>query len=145
MATTMTFYTTDKTGVLSNLTTTDKTTLVNAINELDTRTTTLETSVAGLAWTLAGTATGSSLVTYPSTAKELYVAVYCNGQVHTAYVIPSVSSGAKLLVGGYCYNSSDYGLVNCDWSASNHTLNLRNAIYAGTDYKASSTLYVYYR
>lgn len=139
------FYGSTKMGQLTDLTTTDKSSFVNAINELDTRTATLETTVAGLTWTLAGTATGGTAVTYPSTAAQLYVAVYCYGQVHATIVIPSVVTGTKIGLGGYYYSSSDYGTINCDWDTTNHTINIRNAIYAGADQKASSVLHVYYR
>ena len=91
-----------KVGLLANLTTTDKTSIVNAINEVNAKTITVSVSaedvaynntVSGLtatdvqaaidelasggsgSWTLVGSQTGTNAISIPATAKEIYIEV----------------------------------------------------------------------
>lgn len=101
-------------------------------------------------WSLAGSVAGTgNWVPYPETAKELLVSVYfpnSKALFNTVFVIGQLSDNEVLMVGGYTYSASDYGLANCNYQRTNHRLNIRNAIYGGISYTTSGvTLTVRYK
>ena len=96
-------------------------------------------------WTLQDEVTGTTTVTVPNTATEVYIIVACGSSMYTAYLLISSLSKTRLEMGGYYNASNDYGLCNLNISNSNRTFQIRNAKYSGTDYKSSSKMSVYYK
>lgn len=99
-------------------------------------------------WELAGTSTSTSeLVTYPGDATEIYIEFksnYSSASVGggTIYPVSKIQGYEILLVTGYYYGSSDYGLVNINHDADNRTISFRNLRYVST---TSGTISVYSR
>ena len=98
-------------------------------------------------WTLAGTSTSSSVkVTYPETAKEIFIKGFSNHGAIPAYFcfvpVSMLSDISVIAVGGYYSTSSDAGLANVDVDASARTLAFRNLRYGNN---STGTYYFYYR
>ena len=97
-------------------------------------------------WTLAGTsASTSQLVTYPATAKELFIkGRITSGQMYSCIVpVAMLQDVTAIMVGGYAAGSSDIGLANVNHDAANRTLSFRNLRYGSSS--TSGTFYFYYR
>lgn len=99
-------------------------------------------------WELAGTSTSSSqLVTYPADATELYIEFTSNYDSASVggggiYLVDKIQTLKVILVSGYYYASSDFGIVNVNHDATNRTISLRNLRYIST---TSGTISVYSR
>lgn len=96
-------------------------------------------------WTLAGISSNSSaVVTYPATAKEIFIkALHTGGQCYSCiFPVAFIQDVSVIVVGGYGYGGSDYGLANVNHNATNRTLVYRNLIYETTN---TGTYYFYYR
>lgn len=109
---------------------------------------TLDKEIASLkTWTLAGTSSGGvySTITVPDTANEIKIVIVCNATTYCSSR-PNINYGTSTwMIGGYYASSSDWGFANVNVTNSGKSFQLRNSKYAGTDYKASSTMYVYYK
>lgn len=96
-------------------------------------------------WTLAGTSSNSSaVVTYPETAKELYIkALHTGGQCYSCiFPVAFIQDVSIIVVGGYGYGGSDFGLANVNHNAASRTLVFRNLYYEAS---STGTFYFYYR
>lgn len=160
-----------KVGVLTDLHTTDKSTVVAAINEVfdaQTAPTAAEVSydntVSGLAaadvqaaidelaqgggagaWSLIGSETGTTPIDISgSTADEFFITVVYSGDHAFNQVIPAVvlSGTSQNFEGGYAHSGSTAMIVV---QATNAAVTLSNAYINGTDQKASCTISVYGR
>lgn len=156
-----------KVGVLTDLTTTDKSTVVNAINEVngkDAGDIAYDNTGSGLtatnvqdaidevaqggggvgAWTLAGTETGNTPVNTPTAANEILV-IFGESSVNFSLLIPfaELSGVTKVFRSGYYISSSNNAgaVVNAD--TSNIALNAFSD--NGNNVLSSSTISVYYR
>lgn len=91
-------------------------------------------------WNLAGTVTStSSVITYPETAKEIFIKVRFSGYIMSnVFPVVGIQDATVLLLGGYYYSSSDTGLVNVNHSATNRTVQVRNAKYGSTSFTSMS-------
>ena len=155
-----------KVGVLTDLTTTDKSTVVNAINEVngkdaadipydntgsgltatDVQAAIDEVAQGGgggsIAWTLAGTQTGATPVTIPGTANDILIEVV-TGTNHahvTCNIAPAMLSGTAE---NYRYALQDN--INISFDASSSDIVLTNVNEAGSNTIATSTVNVYVR
>lgn len=98
------------------------------------------------------TATGQANITIPPTNEWRFaiISVFApTGNYATTYqtiIMNNQTFGnpSVLMLGGYYYGSGDYGLcnVNISLSSSGGTMNLRNFIYAGSNYTTSASVYV---
>lgn len=98
-------------------------------------------------WTLAGTSTSSSqAVTYPATATEILIkgkSNHSSAPAAFAYMtVASLADVSVILVGGYYWSSSDYGLMNVNHDAANNTLAFRIMRYGNV---TGGTFSFYYR
>ena len=98
-------------------------------------------------WTLAGTSTSSSqTVSYPATANEILIkgkSNHSSAPAAFAYMtVASLADVSVILVGGYYYGSSDYGLMNVNHDAANNTLAFRLMRYGNV---TGGTFSFYYR
>ena len=158
-----------KVGVLTDLTTTDKSTVVNAINEVngkDAGDIAYDNTGSGLtatnvqdaidevaqgggggvgAWTLAGTVTGATPISIPATATDIYIEAVIQGNLNIPMSIPkaTLSNTAKdIRVGWYADNNSNqYYAV----SATDSSITLSYAVSTGNDFFASTVISVYTR
>ena len=157
-----------KVGVLTDLTTTDKSTVVNAINEVngkDAGDIAYDNTGSGLtatnvqaaidevaqggggagAWTLAGTQTGSTPISIPAAASDIYIEVALPGNLNVPMNIPkaALSNIAKdSRTGWYADGTSNqYFAV----SATDSSIALSYATSSGNDVLASSVISVYTR
>lgn len=110
-----------------------------------------DVGAAEKAWTLiSGSSTSSSqTVTYPAEATELLIKAKCTYSGGTiAYIcnvpVDAIADISIIMLGGYYFGSSDYGLCNVNHSAANRTIALRNVRYAGTG-ATTGTVTVYWR
>ena len=155
-----------KVGTLADLTTTDKTSIVNAINEIngkDAGDIAYDNSGSGLtatnvqdaidevaqgggggsvAWQLAGTQTGTTPISTPATFNELLIVIDDTHAYITMPVIPAMLSGTPTLIrGGYYGTSSAMSSVN----VSSSEVALVAEYYENTDVTSSTTISLYYR
>ena len=160
-----------KVGVLTDLTTTDKSTVVNAINEVngkDAGDIAYDNTGSGLtatnvqdaidevaqggggggtsAWTLLGTATGTTSVNLPGTWNELCLvaAIGGNDEETVSIVIPQAAytEGAKYH-SGWSAGGGSYGEAR--YLAGASAINLNVAYSTGVDATATTTSKIYYR
>lgn len=123
-------------GDLTGLTTTDKTSLVNAVNEVK----------SNLEWTIVSSVVGTGTISLPATFNELYCVVYGNGQPlgTMSIIIPySVLSSTQ-----YGFNIG-YNNGTAVWGArilaTQTQANLSFCWYGSTNYTNTSELAIYYR
>lgn len=105
------------------------------------------TTPASNEWTLLGTSSNSSqMVTYPSNAKEIFILGASSSTSKPAYscvfLVDAIQDISILMVGGYYYGASDYGLANVNHVPSNRTLAFRNLRYSNS---TTGTFTFYYR
>lgn len=101
---------------------------------------------AGGAWTLLGTATGSTPISLPASCSEFYAEVqYGSSTVHFAYALcrAQLGSSAKLYSTGYANGAQTTGF--CQVSVSETEAYLLALLINGTSYTSSSTIRVYGR
>ena len=131
----------EKLGTLTfpSLTTSTKT-LPGAINELN----------SGLAdvksWTLRGSATGTTSVAIPSTAKDVLVNVQYNdtSTFFSFYLAPDVlASSGRTFTTGYYLSASAFAFVQI--VASKTSVQLGTVSITGVTHTSTSHIYVYYR
>lgn len=128
-----------KVGDLADLTTTDKTSIVAAINE-----------VAGGQggavgdWTLAGTETGTTAVNVPATVKEMLI--FCEFPDNNLCEVHALAAlGTKAYVSG-AYASSNIGrFASVTYDSSANTVALGYAAKDGGDVTSTSSITVYYK
>lgn len=107
-----------------------------------------DVGAAEKAWTLiSGSSTSSSqTITYPAEATELLIKAKSSNSGAASYFccvpVASVADVSIIMVGGYYYSSSDYGLANVNHDAANRTIAFRNLRYAST---TGGTVTVYWR
>lgn len=97
-------------------------------------------------WTLLGTSSSSSQkVTYPATAKELFIkGKITSGQMYSCIVpVALIQDITVIMVGGYADGSSDYGLANVNHDAENRTLAFRYLRFGSSH--TSGTFTFWYR
>ena len=124
-------------GTLSSLTTTDKTSVVNAINEVNSKTTG--------SWTLGGTLTGSTSQTVPSGATELYFLIKAENNTNVSFPIyvPVIPTSTIRMNSGYYMNSSYQCRVSVDVSTTSFAMSY---VYVNASNKLStSKMDWYYR
>ena len=158
-----------KVGVLTDLTTTDKSTVVNAINEVNGKdagdiaydntgsgltATNVQAAIDEVAqggggggvgdWTLAGSATGNTPIAIPAGAKELAFAFEYNNDGNT-FIIPVIelSSTAKKFITGYYSSSSVNGSFIV--SATDTEVAMDGYTTNGTNHLSSVNVKMYYR
>lgn len=161
-----------KVGVLTDLTTTDKSTVVNAINEVNAAVGTLPTASqvsydntgSGLVatnvqdaidevaqggggsstYTLIGTETGTSPITIPAGLNELYVEVESTNEFYTIPILTAqLSATEKIYATGFYNTSSSYGAVMA--KVSDTSIYLLKVAETGSDVTASANITVYGR
>lgn len=98
-------------------------------------------------WTLLGTSSSSSqTVTYPETAKEIFIKARSNsdsnGTYFTTVFVYAIQDVTNLVVGGYYYGSGDAGLANVNHDSTARTLSYRNIVFGGG---SGGTFTFYYR
>lgn len=91
-----------------------------------------------------GSATGSNSITIPDSAIEVLAIVQSGATKYSATAVVSGITG-RWEIGGYYLSSSDYGICNLNVSNNGRTYSIRNCKYAGTDYKNTAILHMYYR
>lgn len=125
------------TGDLTNLTTTSKTNLVSAINEVNGRT-------LG-SWTSLGTKTGSASISIPSGATELYILgkIDNNDNLAIPFYIPIIPTSQIRISGGYWQSASYGGRLAVDISST--SASIFYAYLNGSTVLNTSTITVYYR
>ena len=124
-------------GTLSSLTTTDKTSVVSAINEVNSKTTG--------SWTLGGTLTGSASESVPSGATELYFVIKAENNTNISFPIyvPVIPTSTMRMNSGYYMNSSYQCRVSVDVSTSSFAMSY---VYVNASNKLStSKMDWYYR
>ena len=155
-----------KVGVLTDLTTTDKSTVVNAINEVngkDAGDIAYDNTGSGLtatnvqaaidevaqggggvgAWTLAGSETGTTPVAFPNTASEILISVtYSANTINIPAAAAQLSNVAVNFCGGYYQSASFNG--GAIVAATENSVTLLSC-YFGSDVTSTSTVSVYYR
>lgn len=158
-----------KVGVLTDLTTTDKSTVVNAINEVNSKeaedipydntgsgltATDVQAAIDEVAqggggsspWTEIGNQIGTSSISIPAGTSELCVYVKAEDTDTDVQNIVIVSDVLKATVQrfrtGYATSSSQVLIVV---EATSSAINLSEAVYSGTDKAASSRIIVYAR
>jgi hypothetical protein len=125
----------DNVGDLADLNTTDKTSVVNAVNELAT------------GWTLLGTQTGTTPIALPNNFKELIVELdtISAGNYQYYFIKSMLSSTAKSFRnGGFITASNNCSQVQIDISTSSVSIGY---VYQNgeNDATSTSTLKVWYR
>ena len=156
-----------KVGVLTDLTTTDKSTVVNAINEVNGKdagdiaydntgsgltATNVQAAIDEVAqggggsstWTLAGTSTGTTPVSIPAGSKEVFV-IAKGATQHYTWQFPTdiLDSTAKLMPQGFYKDSSNYAFASID--ADSSEIAISNMFLGGSDYLSTAALTVYVR
>lgn len=162
-----------KVGLLADLTTTDRTSIVNAINEVNAAIgtptaaqVTYDNTGSGLtatnvqdaidevaqggggssAWTLAGTETGLTAITLPATWNEILVVCSVGGNINSNV---TVNIPADAFVATHVFRAGWYVSNNGNGSASfiagSGNISLTEAYDTGTDKAATSVTKVYYR
>lgn len=109
---------------------------------------TLDQEIEGLKnWTLAGTSSGGvySTITVPDTANQVNIVVIGGTTYSSIMPLNGSTLSGTWMIGGYYASSSDWGFANVNVSNNGKSFQLRNAKYAGSDYKSSATMYVYYK
>ena len=158
-----------KVGVLTDLTTTDKSTVVNAINEVngkDAGDIAYDNTGSGLtatnvqdaidevaqggggigAWTLAGTQTGSTPISEPATYSEVDIIVNVdNGNnIMLSITVPKIA-----LASGQTYRAGHYESASsnscCYVDYASGQFSLTKAFASGSDKTSNSDISVYYR
>lgn len=159
-----------KVGVLTDLTTTDKSTVVNAINEVngkDAADIPYDNTGSGLtatdvqaaidevaqggggggftAWTLVGTQTGSNPVSLAGTENEILVEVLYNGNCYLLEQIPVsiLSATIKRFFNGYYASNSSYGYCSIEVTTSAVDVGALNT--DGASHLNDATINVYSR
>ena len=163
-----------KVGVLTDLTTTDKSSVVNAINEVNAAVGTVPTAAqvtydntgsgltasnvqdaidevaqggAGIgAWQLAGQETGSTPISEPATYDEVLFIIDINNNHR---IIETISVPKLNLTAGNIYRTGSYEGGSANSAAyvkyDNNEFTLINAYAGGSDVVNNSDFYVYYR
>ena len=133
-------------GDLSQLTTTDKSSCVGAVNEVNAN----KADKTALTWTLLGETTGTAEQMLPSTWNELQVYGMFGGNAQYGFTAHAIkahwgSNPAKYIEGGADKDSgTDYHIAV--WHiGSNAKIGLDFWRYNNTDYTSTSKLIVYYR
>lgn len=159
-----------KVGVLTDLTTTDKSTVVNAINEVngkDAGDIAYDNTGSGLtatnvqdaidevaqggggvgAWTLVGTETGSTPIAIPNTASEI-CAIGISNSTNNRYTInvpvASLDANPQIFVTGGAVNATT-GLLFCDFEITSTSAKITNITEGNTDHTAAATFNLYAR
>ena len=159
-----------KVGVLTDLTTTDKSTVVNAINEVNGKdagdiaydntgsgltATNVQDAIDEVAqggggigtWSEIGNTLGTSAITIPAGTSELSVSVKVQDAdtdyMNTFIVAASLSATTHKFRIGYTTSSSNKIGVSID--ATSSSISLDNVNIDGTDYTAASRIIVYAR
>ncbi len=156
-----------KVGVLTDLTTTDKSTVVNAINEVNGKdagdiaydntgsgltATNVQAAIDEVAqggggsvsdFTLLDTVTGTTSVAIPATAKEIYISVdvYSGQAVGMMLLTVDLSATAKVYGAGY----GGTGFADVLVSATNTSVVLADSHYGANDTTNTATVRVYTR
>lgn len=156
-----------KVGVLTDLTTTDKSTVVNAINEVNGKdagdisydntgsgltATNLQDAIdevaqgggGGSAWTLAGSQTGNTHISIPAGSVELLaIASYSGKEYPIVIPVAALSGTARAFMSGSMENTSVYceAVVNAD----NSEIWLNDFYNNGSNVYATATIEVYAR
>ena len=158
-----------KVGVLTDLTTTDKSTVVNAINEVngkDAGDIAYDNTGSGLtatnvqaaidevaqggggggigAWTLLGTQTGTTPVALAGTENDILVET-TDGTLHYTWnIAPDMLTATnQKYLAGYYFTSSDYS--NASIFANTSEIKIASFNASGSDHTASATIKVYTR
>ena len=128
-------------GTLTSLSTTTKTSLVDAINEIFTSVDTLNRK---LVWVQAGDVTGGTSISLPGAWNELSVMVIGTGTYHTAnFSRTQAVSTARSYKLGYYFSSSTY--AGLDISISTTSIRINSLFEQGTSQTASARMIVWYR
>ena len=157
-----------KVGVLTDLTTTDKSTVVNAINEVngkDAGDIAYDNTGSGLtatnvqdaidevaqgggggvgAWTLLGTQTGTTPIALAGTENDILVET-TDGTLHYTWnIAPNMLTATnQKYLAGYYFTSSDYS--NASIFANSSEIKIASFNASGSDRTASATIKVYTR
>ena len=133
-------------GDLSQLTTTDKSSLVGAVNELDSD----KADKTALTWTLLGETTGTAEQMLPSTWNEIQVYGMFGGNAQYGFTAHAIkahwgANPAKYIEGGADKDSGTDHHIAVWHIGSNAKIGLDFWRYNNTDYTSTSKLIVYYR
>lgn len=156
-----------KVGVLTDLTTTDKSTVVNAINEVNGKdagdiaydntgsgltATNVQDAIDEVAqgggggvgdWTLAGTETGTTAISIPASAKELNILCSIAGNtaiIPMQLVVASLTNGATYRA-GYYGTTGSCGAFTIDYSGTAMTLSYASVNNSVATSTAVTTIY----
>jgi hypothetical protein len=127
----------DNVGDLADLNTTDKTSVVNAVNELAT------------GWTLIGTTTGNAEISLPSGWNELYacVSLGTDTSIYNTIITNSLFVGTtnkQLRFGYYLTSNSNSGGSIYITTSGTKAQTIEN-FTVGSDVLANTTTYWYYK
>ena len=155
-----------KVGVLTDLTTTDKSTVVNAINEVngkDAGDIAYDNTGSGLtatnvqaaidevaqgggggvgAWTLIGTETGTNPLAIPGTATEITVVVTSGNQNYSIFAVVASLGSGNLVDGFYKDSSNNAGIIV---AATQSSVNISMVYVNGADSTSTATIALYAR
>ena len=93
-------------------------------------------------WKYQGSATGTTTVTVPDSAVEVFIVLGTSTNTYRGSS-PIVDTSSRWLIGGYYASSSDWGYGNVNITNSGKTYQIRNYYYGGA--AGSATMYVYYK
>ena len=156
-----------KVGVLTDLTTTDKSTVVNAINEVNAKDAgdiAYDNTGSGLsatnvqdaidevaqggggvgAWTLIGNVTGNTSMAIPAGAKEIYIIATDGVTTLSSYIISDVldNTAKEFRSGSYATAGNCSG---CRFSATDSAISCSEFYINGTDKLSTAAVSSYYR
>lgn len=129
--------TTGSIGDLTQLTTTDKDSLVDAINEVNGKILTT--------WTYVDTKTGNTTISIPNGATELYILckIDNNDNLAVPFYIPIRPTSAIRVNGGYWQNTTYGGRIAVDITTS--TVGIFYSYLNGSSVISNSSITLYYR
>ena len=133
-------------GDLSTLTTTDKSSIVGAVNELDSD----KADKSALTWTLLGETTGTAEQMLPSDWNELQIYGMFGGNAQYGFTAHAIkahwgSNPARYIEGGADKDSGTDHHIAIWHIGSNAKIGLDFWRYNNNDYTSTSKLIVYYR
>lgn len=132
-------------GDLSQLTTTDKSSLVGAVNEVNSN----KAEKSALTWTLLGETTGTAEQNLPATWNELQVYGMFGGNAQYGFVAHTISAHIGSNPSRYIQGGADKEAGTdhhiAIWHIENGKIGLNFWRYNNTDYTSTAKLIVYYR